>query len=169
MQELALEAGLEVTWAMAESISQKKFNGHSKMHHMAFEATSNITGQPDEDREPNKHLSLQEHMRNPIAFHAEIMGDIIYLQQVLHQPDALHFVDAVIQELNGHVDNNKWVLTKKSKVPEDVNILPSVWSMHHKRDISTNEIKKYKAKLNLHSGKQVFGMNYYETYAPVVT
>ena len=41
--------------------------------------------------------------------------------------------------------------------------------MHRKRDITTNEIKKYKARLNLHCGKQEFGTNYYETYAPVVT
>ena len=41
--------------------------------------------------------------------------------------------------------------------------------MRRKRDITTNEIKKYKARLNLHGGKQVFGMNYYKTYAPVVT
>jgi hypothetical protein len=41
--------------------------------------------------------------------------------------------------------------------------------MCHKRDITTNQIKKYKARLNLHGGKQVFGMNYYETYVPVVT
>ncbi len=41
--------------------------------------------------------------------------------------------------------------------------------MRHKRNITTNEIKKYKARLNLHGGKQVFGMNYYKIYAPVVT
>ena len=41
--------------------------------------------------------------------------------------------------------------------------------MRCKRDITTNEIKKYKACLNLHGGKQEFGTNYYETYAPVVT
>ena len=41
--------------------------------------------------------------------------------------------------------------------------------MHRKRDITTNEIKKYKARLNLHGGKQEFGANYYETYAPVET
>jgi hypothetical protein len=41
--------------------------------------------------------------------------------------------------------------------------------MRCKRDITTNEIKKYKACLNLHSGKQEYEMNYYETYAPIVT
>jgi hypothetical protein len=30
-------------------------------------------------------------------------------------------------------------------------------------------VKKHKAQLNLHGGKQVYGMNYFETYAPVVT
>jgi hypothetical protein len=30
-------------------------------------------------------------------------------------------------------------------------------------------VTKHKARLNLHSGKQEFGTNYYETHAPVVT
>jgi hypothetical protein len=30
-------------------------------------------------------------------------------------------------------------------------------------------VKSHKARLNLHGGKQVYGMNYFETYAPVVT
>jgi hypothetical protein len=41
--------------------------------------------------------------------------------------------------------------------------------MRCKRNLTTNKITKHKARLNLHGGKQVFGMNYFETYAPVVT
>jgi hypothetical protein len=41
--------------------------------------------------------------------------------------------------------------------------------MWRKRDLTTNQVKSHKARLNLHSGKQVCGMNYFETYAPVVT
>ncbi len=41
--------------------------------------------------------------------------------------------------------------------------------MRRKRDLTTNVITKYKARLNIHGGKQVYGMNYYKTYAPVVT
>ena len=41
--------------------------------------------------------------------------------------------------------------------------------MWRKRDLTTNQVKSHKARLNLHSGKQVYGMNYFETYAPVVT
>jgi hypothetical protein len=93
----------------------------------------------------------------------------MYLNQALQQPDAAHFVEAVVQEVNGHVDNNHWRLTKCSKVLPDMEVVPSVWSLACKRDITTKEIKKYKARLNLHGGKQVFGLNYYETYDPVVT
>jgi hypothetical protein len=108
-------------------------------------------------------------MRNPIAFHAKMMGDIIYYHQALKQPDASQFVDAIIKEINGHVDNKHWRLIKQDTVPEDIQIGPPVWSLRCKRDLTTNEIFKHKARLNLHGVKQVYGMIYYETYAPVVT
>jgi hypothetical protein len=41
--------------------------------------------------------------------------------------------------------------------------------MRGKHDLTTNKIKSNKARLNLHGGKQIYGMNYFETYAPVVT
>jgi hypothetical protein len=59
-------------------------------------------------------------MRNPVTFNAEMMGDIMYLQQVLRQPDAKQFVQAVIKEVNGHVECNNLTLIKRCKVPEDV-------------------------------------------------
>jgi hypothetical protein len=35
-----------------------------------------------------------------------MMGDIMYLYQALRQPDAREFVEAVIKEVNGHIDND---------------------------------------------------------------
>jgi hypothetical protein len=152
---------------MAESVSQQDFYGNQGMHYMASQAT---TGDMDEDIFHDAHLQLQEHMRrNLIAFHAEMMGDITYLQQVLKQPNAKEFVQAVIKEVNEHVDSNNWMLQKQSNVPEDVQIVPSVWSLQHKCDLTTSEVKSHKARLNVHRGKQVYGMNYFETYAPIVT
>jgi hypothetical protein len=69
-------------------------------------------GETDEDLFHDAHLELQERMRNSIAFHAEMMGDIMYYQQALKQPDASQFVDAIIKEINGHVDNKLWRLAK---------------------------------------------------------
>ncbi len=72
-------------------------------------------------------------------------------------------------EVDRHVDCNNWTIPKRSKVPEDVQIVPSVWSIQHKHDITMNRIKSHKARLNLHGRKQVYGMNYFEAYVPVVT
>jgi hypothetical protein len=82
---------------MAKSVSQQDFYGNQGMHYMASQAT---TGDTDEDLFHDAHLQLQEHIRNPIAFHAEMMGDIMYLQQALKQPDAKEFFQAVIKEVN---------------------------------------------------------------------
>jgi hypothetical protein len=151
---------------MADSVSQRDFYGTSNMHYMAHKST---IGGTDEDLLHDAHLDLQERMRNPIAFHAEMMGDIMYLNQALRQPDAKEFVTAVVKEVNGHVENRNWELVPRDTVPKDAQIVPSVWSMRRKRDLTTNDIKSHKARLNLHGGKQIYGMNYYETYAPVVT
>jgi hypothetical protein len=36
-------------------------------------------------------------------------------------------------------------------------------------DQTTGDILKHKAsRLNLHGGKQVFGVNYYDTYVPII-
>jgi hypothetical protein len=74
-----------------------------------------------------------------------------------------------VKEVNGHIDNNRWQLVHRDEIPEGIDTIPSVWSMRRKCDLTTNRITKYKSRLNLHGGKQVFGMNYFETYAPVVT
>ncbi len=160
-----------MTQTMAESVDQRNFFETSKMHYMAHNATTahNNDSQTVEDRQHDAHVDLQYYMNHPIAFHAEMMGDIMYLNQALCQPNADKFVEAVITEINGHVDNNHSKLTKRADIGKDIDVLASVWSMRCKRNITTNEIKKYKARLNLHGGKQEFGSNYYETYAPVVT
>jgi hypothetical protein len=92
---------------MAECVSQQNYYRDQGMHYMASQATM---GDRNEDLFHNAHLQLQEQMRNPIASHEEMMGEIMYLQQALKQPDAKEFVQAVIKEVNGHMDSNNWTL-----------------------------------------------------------
>jgi hypothetical protein len=63
-------------------------------------ASESIMGKTPEDIFHDLHLELQEGMRNPVAFHAEMMGDIMYVHQALKQKDASQFVDAVVREIN---------------------------------------------------------------------
>ncbi len=90
-------------------MSQWDFYGDQSMHYMASQA---ITGDTDDDLFHDAHLQLQERMRNLIALHADMMGDIMHLQQALKQPNAKEFVQAVIKEVNGHADSNNWMLRK---------------------------------------------------------
>jgi hypothetical protein len=145
---------------MADSVSQQDFYGARNMYYMANK--SKIVETPY-DLFHDAHLDFQERMRNPIAFHAEMMGDIMYLNQALRQPDAKEYVTAVVKEINGHVENKNWELVPRDTVPEDAQIVPYVWSMRRKRDLTTKDVKSHKARLNLHDGKQIYGMNYYET------
>jgi hypothetical protein len=151
---------------MAKSSFQCNFFGTTGMHYMVNQSL--LTGETPKDLFRDQHLELQERMRNPIAFHAKMMRDIMYFQQALQQPDAQQFVKAIVKEVNGHVDNKHWEPTRHDAVPDGVQIVPSVWPMCRKPDLTTNEIKSHKARLNLHGGKQVCGMNYFKTYAPVV-
>jgi hypothetical protein len=135
------------------------------MHYMASQAVC----EHDYNRLHNSHLDLQDCIHHPIAFFSKRMGDIMYLHQALRQPDAREFVEAVIKEVNGHIDNDHWKLIPSTKVPEGTEVIPLVWAMQRKQDLRTGRVTKHKARLNLHSGKQEFGTNYYKTYAPVVT
>jgi hypothetical protein len=94
---------------MADSVSQQDFYGNANMHYMALQS---LMGETDEDFFHDAHLKLQERMRNSIAFHAEMMGDIMYYHQALKQPDASQFMDTIIKEINGHIDNKHYRLAK---------------------------------------------------------
>jgi hypothetical protein len=76
---------------MAESVLQWDFHGRDKMPYMASQAVC----EHDYEHLHNSHLDLQDRMHHPIAFLAEMMGDIMYLHQALRQPDAKDFVEAV--------------------------------------------------------------------------
>ena len=72
------------------------------------------------------------------------------------------------KELADHERWGHWVLVLHADIPAGIKVLPAVWSMHRKRRIDTQEIYKYKGCLTIHGGLQVYGVNYWETYSPVV-
>ncbi len=56
-------------------MAQWNFYGYRGMHYMANTSELSI-GETAEDIFHDKHLKIQERMRNPIAFHAKMMGNI---------------------------------------------------------------------------------------------
>ena len=74
----------------------------------------------------------------------------------------------MVNELNEHITRGHWSLVPLSSVPPNTRILDSVWAMKRKRDIVSRKVYKWKARLNVHGGQQEKGVNYNDTYSPVV-
>ena len=66
-------------------------------------------------------------MCNPIAFHAEMMGNIMYFHHALKLLDVSSFVQAIAKVVNGHVDNKHLEFIKHSEEPKNLQIVLSEW------------------------------------------
>jgi hypothetical protein len=85
------------------------------------------------------------------------------------QPDAQQFLEAALEEIRTHEFNGHWEVVQIDNLPDGTPVLDPVWTMKRKRWLRTNKVYKHKARLNIHGGQQECGVNYWETYAPVVT
>jgi hypothetical protein len=106
---------------------------------------------------------IQTELEDPIAFAASNNPDVMHVNQALKAPDRDKFVEAMKTEVQAHTDNKHWVIVHRSQVPDGAKVLPAVWAMRRKRRIATQEVYKWKARLNIHGGKQEHGVNYWET------
>jgi hypothetical protein len=93
----------------------------------------------------------------------------MYLHEAMKQPDKAQFKQAMKEEVESFDANNNWKLLHRSKVPQGATVLPAVWQMKRKRKIATRQVYKWKARLNLDGSKQIKGVNYWDTYAPVTS
>ena len=104
----------------------------------------------------------------PIAFAAKSDPDTFGLSQARREPDWSQFSAAMIKEVEDHEKRGHWIVVPLDSVPKDLRIIDAVWSFKRKR-LPTGQILKYKARLCAHGGQQTFGVNYWDTYSPVVT
>jgi hypothetical protein len=122
-----------------------------------------------DDSDAVEDYELQRDAEDPIAFAANGSDpDSLYYNQAMKADDAREFKAAMLKEANAHSDGDHWEVWEKRLVPENQDILPAVWAFKRKRRIDTREVYKHKARLNIHGGKQTHGVNYWETYSPVV-
>ena len=130
---------------------------------IAFEATcaifalQTITTPLIEEQEPIR------------AFAASADPDTMYMHEAMRQPDRLEFIKAAWEEIKAHTLNGLWKVVPRSSVPKGTPIGRGVWSMKRKRRIDTGEIYKWKARLAFDGSKQVKGVNFWETFAPVTS
>lgn len=114
------------------------------LNHVDFD---HVTNASDEDIDPLKqHCAFKEVMKIPCKEKCS---------------------SAMIKEINNHTNHKYWKYCRKSEVPLYL-ILRSTWTFHIKRNRSTEEIIKFKARFCVDVRTQEVGINFNETCATVV-
>ena len=117
----------------------------------------------------SSQYTIRKALEDPIAFAASCNPDILYWDQAMKAPDKDKFIEAVGVELDGHEKMGNYEPIPLRDIPKGTKLIDMVWSMRRKRRINTQEVYKWKARLNVHGGQQEHGVHYWDTYAPVVT
>ena len=113
--------------------------------------------------------AIQKALEDTIALVASCNPDILYWDQVMKAHNRDKFIEAVGIELDSHEKMGNYKPIPIRNVPKGTKLIDMVWSMEHKRRIITQEVYKWKARLNVHGGQQEHGVHYWDTYTPVVT
>jgi hypothetical protein len=104
---------------------------------------------------------------HPLAFVTKTgANDTYHFHQAMQEEDRDDFIQAMIKEIGDHENNNHWVLVPRSAIG-DAPTVKAIWSFKRKRR-PDGSLLKHKARLCAHGGMQVHGVNYWDTYAPVV-
>ena len=73
----------------------------------------------------------------------------------------------MVKEVIDHEDRDHWEIFERSKIPAGSKTILSVWAFKIKR-FPDGRINKNKSRMNAHGGMQRWGVDDWETYAPVV-
>jgi hypothetical protein len=106
---------------------------------------------------------------NPIAFTAGKTSDPDNptLKEAMLSKDAAEYTEAMGIEVAALEKNGTWTPTLRSSLPNGANVLPGTWALKLKR-YPDGRVRKYKARYCVRGDKQIKGVDYHETYAPVV-
>ena len=70
---------------------------------------------------------------------------------------------------HSQLQDGNFEIVHRSQIPSGAKVFPAVWQMRRKRDIATQQIKKWKARLNFDGSSMKKGVHYEHSYAPVAS
>jgi hypothetical protein len=106
---------------------------------------------------------------NPLTFVAGTKNnpDILLQAQMLRASDQDKFVESQQPEIQGLCDADVFDFKDMSELPSGARLLNAIWSYHRKRR-PDGVLLKHKSRICVDGSQQKYGVDYWETYAPVV-
>jgi hypothetical protein len=107
---------------------------------------------------------------HPLAFAARANSDDTpNFHQAMNGPDAEGFYKAMEQEMEQLESLTPWdIVSRKEADERGIKVLPSTWAFKRKR-YPNGSVRKLKARFCIRGDRQEEGIDYFETYAPVVS
>jgi hypothetical protein len=106
---------------------------------------------------------------NPLAFAASTKNnpDILSQAQMLHATDHDLFIECQKPEIEGLCDATVFKFKNMLDLPSCTRLFNAIWSYHHNRH-PDGALHKHKSRICADGSQQKYGIDYWQTYAPVV-
>ena len=151
------------------------FEKLDEVHDVAFESDDDIptsrcsafTSALNIFHRVNSHFDCTLNVLSTFAFASSKNNDTYTFKEMMQQDDRGQFMNVMVKEVDDHVERNYWNMMLRSQMSKDMKTILAIWLFKRKR-LADGTITKWKARLCCHGGMQQWGMNYWETYVPVV-
>jgi hypothetical protein len=114
------------------------------------------------------HLVQTEVAPEPLHVMSSNKEDILTQCQMLKTEDKAKFIESQKAEIEGLLKFDVMDIHPISKLPPKARLLHAIWSYRRKR-LPSGVLLKYKSRICVNGKEQVFGRDYWETYAPVAS
>ena len=94
--------------------------------------------------------------------------DLPSAHDALNGPDADKYIEAMKKEIKQLEEKDTWLIVDRASLPEGANVLPGTWAFRRKRS-PDGTVKSHKARFCVRGDRQKEGVDFFETYAPVVS
>ena len=115
----------------------------------------------------NSHFDCTLNVFSTFAFASAKHNDTYTFKEMMQQEDKGNFMQVMVKEVDDHVERKHWSMIRRTEMPTGMKTILAIWSFKRK-SLPDGTITKWKARICCHGGMQQWGVNYWETYAPVV-